>query len=310
MEPLEKDVTYFVVGKQIKTSEVPLLGVLPKVRKKISDEEIKGAIPTGKALLFRTREEAEQYVTFTATYDQDAARCPNLKAPVFEVQLRVPIAEPQMGTTKINTRLLSRKPIEIQYAKVDADNLRYFSGEVPEIPGKYDFKPTDEANIKTPEEWLKKIGFDDKINALQKKIERLQNEDPYAAKELNGIIKKLIANKKEFVEGRNNAQQFVHACTDAIQPKNTENLAKHRGLFASVKSFVESIIQLLNPKFKINSDSIGKIKGVEKSLGEIKPEQVVHETDIAKRTLKSDYEVNSENKVAKAGESGSSIKPG
>ncbi|HAT1942978.1 TPA: hypothetical protein I8Z52_003129, partial [Legionella pneumophila] len=75
-------------------------------------------------------------------------------------------------------------------------------------------------------------------------------------------------------------------------------------------SFVESIIQLLNPKFKINSDSIGKIKGVEKSLGEIKPEQVVHETDIAKRTLKSDYEVNSENKVAKAGESGSSIKPG
>ncbi|WP_161513897.1 hypothetical protein [Legionella pneumophila] len=42
MEPLEKDVTYFVVGKQIKTSEVPLLGVLPKVRKKISDGNKRG----------------------------------------------------------------------------------------------------------------------------------------------------------------------------------------------------------------------------------------------------------------------------
>ncbi|HAT2137831.1 TPA: hypothetical protein I8027_000214 [Legionella pneumophila] len=215
-----------------------------------------------------------------------------------------------MGTTKINTRLLSRKPIEIQYAKVDADNLRYFSGEVPEIPGKYDFKPTDEANVKTPGEWLKKIGFDDKIDALQKKKERLQNEDPYAGMELEEILKILRANRKEFFDGHKSAQQFVEACRVAIQPKNTENLAKHRGLFASVKSLIESIVKVINQEFKINSDSIGKIKGVEKSLGEIKPEQVVHETDIAKRTLKSDYEVNSENKVAKAGESGSSIKPG
>jgi len=36
----------------------------------------------------------------------------------------------------------------------------------------------------------------------------------------------------------------------------------------------------------------------------------VHETDIAKRTIKSDYEVDSENKVAKTGQGGPSIKPG
>ncbi|HDO9877148.1 TPA: hypothetical protein ACT9NG_003039 [Legionella pneumophila] len=302
MDPLETNVTYFVIGKRIKTIESG-----SKLRKKISDEELKKAVPIEEAWLFRTREEADNYARGTRGYNSKVPECPKDCVAIFEVQLRNPVAKPKTDTTQIYP---DGKMIEFQFARVDADNLRYISGGVPGIQGKYQFKPTDEANIKTPEEWLKKIGFDDKINALQKKIERLQNEDPYAAKELNGIIKKLIANKKEFVEGRNNAQQFVHACTDAIQPKNTENLAKHRGLFASVKSFVESIIQLLNPKFKINSDSIGKIKGVEKSLGEIKPEQVVHETDIAKRTLKSDYEVNSENKVAKAGESGSSIKPG
>lgn len=55
-------------------------------------------------------------------------------------------------------------------AKVDADNLRYISGGVPGIPGKYQFKPTDEANVKTPKEWLDKIGFESKIEALQKKV--------------------------------------------------------------------------------------------------------------------------------------------
>ncbi|HAT2067525.1 TPA: hypothetical protein OO122_002696 [Legionella pneumophila] len=199
---------------------------------------------------------------------------------------------------------------EVQYVKVDADNLRYISGGVPGIPGKYQFKPTDEANVKTPEEWLDKIGFDRKIEALESKKGRLKKEDIDAANELKVILDKLRANKEEFVEGRKNAQQFVDACTDAIQPQNTKNLANHRGLFASIKSFVESIVQLVNPKFKINSDSINKIKDVEKSLGEIKPEQVVHETDIAKRTLKSDYEVDSENKVAKTGQGGPSTKLG
>ncbi|HAT8450495.1 TPA: hypothetical protein JA513_13815 [Legionella pneumophila] len=193
-------------------------------------------------------------------------------------------------------------------AKVDADNLRYISGGVPGIPGKYQFKPTDEANVKTPKEWLDKIGFESKIEALQKKVGGLYKKDVNAAEELEDILKELRANKKEFVEGRKNAKQFVDACTDAIKPEKTKALAGHRGLFASIKSFVESIVQLVNPKFKINSDSINKIKDVEKSLGEIKPEQVVHETDIAKRTLKSDYEVDSENKVAKTGQGGPSTK--
>ncbi|HAT1794912.1 TPA: hypothetical protein JBI72_01495 [Legionella pneumophila] len=199
--------------------------------------------------------------------------------------------------------------MEIQCVKIDADNLRYISGGVPGIQGKYQFKPTDEANIKTPKEWLDKIGFDSKIEALQKKVGGLYKKDVNAAEELEDILKELRANKKEFVEGRKNAKQFVDACTDAIKPDNTKNLANHRGIFASVKSFVESIVQLVNPKFKINSDSINKIKDVEKSLGEIKPEQVVHETDIAKRTIKSDYEVDSENKVAKTGQGSPSIKP-
>ncbi|HAT9731084.1 TPA: hypothetical protein JBD73_12380 [Legionella pneumophila subsp. pneumophila] len=202
------------------------------------------------------------------------------------------------------------KSESVQYTKVNPENLRYISGGVPGIPGKYQFNPTDEANIKTPKEWLDKIGFDSKFEALQKKLGRLQKDDLSAGDELENILKELRANKKEFVEGRKNAKQFVDACADAIKPENTKALANHRGLFASVKSFVESIVQLVNPKFKINSDSINKIKDVEKSLGEIKPEQVVHETDIAKRTLKSDYEVDSENKVAKTGQGGPSTKPG
>lgn len=34
MEPLEKDITYFVLGKPIATSEVSLFSVIPEVRKK------------------------------------------------------------------------------------------------------------------------------------------------------------------------------------------------------------------------------------------------------------------------------------
>ncbi|MFO2461361.1 hypothetical protein SCM19_12845 [Legionella pneumophila serogroup 1] len=308
MEPLEKDITYFVVGNPIATSEVSLFSVIPEVRKKISDEEIKGAIPTGDALLFRTREEAEKYARITANFGSKGEI--RHKAPVFEVQLRNPVAEPQTVTKTLRKDRYTLDHIEIQCAKVDADNLRYISGGVPGIPGKYQFKPTDEANVKTPKEWLDKIGFESKIEALQKKVGGLYKKDFNAAEELEDILKELRANKNEFVEGRKNAKQFVDACTDAIKPENTKALANHRGLFASIKSFVESIIQLVNPKFKINSDSINKIKDVEKSLGAIKPEQVVHETDIAKRTLKSDYEVDSENKVAKTGQGGPSTKPG
>ncbi|MFO3071608.1 hypothetical protein SCQ57_04770, partial [Legionella pneumophila serogroup 1] len=199
MDPLETNVTYFVIGKRIKTIESG-----SKLRKKISDEELKKAVPIEEAWLFRTREEADNYARGTRGYNSKVPECPKDCVAIFEVQLRNPVAKPKTDTTQIYP---DGKMIEFQFARVDADNLRYISGGVPGIQGKYQFKPTDEANIKTPEEWLKKIGFDDKINALQKKIERLQNEDPYAAKELNGIIKKLIANKKEFVEGRNNAQQ-------------------------------------------------------------------------------------------------------
>ncbi|HBB6898065.1 TPA: hypothetical protein I8038_002127 [Legionella pneumophila] len=199
---------------------------------------------------------------------------------------------------------------EVQYVKVDADNLRYISGGVPGIPSKYDFKPTDEANVKTPKEWLDKIGFDSKIEALQKKLGRLQKDDPNAGDELENILKKLRANKKEFVEGCKNAKQFVDACTDVIKPENTKALANHRGIFASVTSFIQSIVQWVSPKYKINTDSINKINEVEKSLGEIKPERVVKETGIAKRTIKSDYEVDSDNTVTKAGDRRPGIKPG
>lgn len=310
MEPLEKNVTYFVVGKQIRTSESSSLldreFPYPKERKKISDEEIKGAIPTGDALLFRTRKEAENYVRLTQRHRAGSEH--SQEAPVFEVQLKNSIAEPEVVTKNIISQYGKRQSVE--YTRVNPDDLRYISGAVPGIQGKYQFKPTDEANVKTPKEWLDKIGFDSKIEALEKKVGGLYKKDCNAAEELEDILKKLRANKKEFVEGRQNAKQFVDACTDAIKPDNTKALAGHRGLFASIKSFVESIVQLVNPKFKINSDSINKIKDVEKSLGEIKPEQVVHETDIAKRTLKSDYEVDSENKVVKTGQGGPSIKPG
>ncbi|HBD7142824.1 TPA: hypothetical protein KKW64_001697 [Legionella pneumophila] len=312
MEPLEKDITYFVVGKKIVTSEsssfLDTEHPYPKTRKKISAEEIKGAVPTSEAILFRTRKEAEGYVRLTAKEIGLGVKGHSEAAPIFEVQLRNSIHEPQIVTENIEREL--GKSESVQYTRVNPESLRYISGGVLGIPGKYQFKPTDEANVKTPEEWLDKIGFDDKIEALENKVGGLYKKDFNAAKELEDILKELKANKNEFVEGRKNAKQFVDACTDAIQPKNTKNLANHRGLFASVKSFVESIVQLVNPKFKINSDSINKIKDVEKSLGEIKPEQVVHETDIAKRTLKSDYEVDSENKVAKTGQGGPSTKPG
>ncbi|HAT4694147.1 TPA: hypothetical protein P5R10_001840 [Legionella pneumophila] len=312
MEPLEKDITYFVVGKKIVTSEsssfLDTEHPYPKKRKKISAEEIKGAVPTSEAILFRTRKEAERYVRLTAKDIGSSVKEHSKEAPIFEVQLRNSIHEPQIVTENIEREL--GKSVSVQYTKVNPENLRYLSGGVPEIQGKYDFKPTDEVNVKTPKEWLDKIGFESKIEALQKKLGRLQKDDPNAGDELENILKELRANKKEFVEGRKNAKQFVDACTDAIKPDNTKALAGHRGLFASIKSFVESIVQLVNPKFKINSDSINKIKDVEKSLGEIKPEQVVHETDIAKRTLKSEYEVDSENKVAKTGQGGPSTKPG
>ncbi|MFO3474163.1 hypothetical protein SC122_14990 [Legionella pneumophila serogroup 1] len=309
MDPLEKNVTYFVVGKQVRTSESSSLldreFPYPKARKKISAEEIKGAVPTGEALLFRTRKDAEDYVKLT---QRDRAGSDHSQvAPVFEVQLKNSIAEPEVVTKNIISQYGKRQSFE--YARVNPNDLLYSSGEVLGF-GKCNFKPTDEANVKTPKEWLDKIGFESKIEALQKKVGGLYKKDFNAAEELEDILKELRANKNEFVEGRKNAKQFVDACTDAIKPENTKALANHRGLFASIKSFVESIIQLVNPKFKINSDSINKIKDVEKSLGEIKPEQVVHETDIAKRTLKSDYEVDSENKVAKTGQGGPSTKPG
>lgn len=312
MDPLEKNVTYFVVGKQVRTSESSSLldreFPYPKARKKISAEEIKGAVPISEAILFRTRKEAERYVSLTAKAIGIGDKMHTQEAPIFEVQLRNSIHKPQIVTENIEREL--GKSESVQYTNVNPENLRYISGGVPGIPGKYQFKPTDEANIKTPKEWLDKIGFESKIQALQNKVARLENKDIKAANELKGILENLRANKEEFVEGRKNAQQFVNACADAIKPENTKALANHRGLFASIKSFVESIVQLVNPKFKINSDSINKIKDVEKSLGEIKPEQVVHETDIAKRTLKSDYEVDSENKVAKTGQGGPSTKPG
>ncbi|CZJ09803.1 Uncharacterised protein [Legionella pneumophila] len=309
MEPLEKDVTYFVVGKQVRTSESSSLldreFPYPKARKKISAEEIKGAVPTGEALLFRTRKDAEDYVQLTQR-DRVGSEHSQV-APVFEVQLRKSIAEPEVVTKNVISQFGKRQ--SFVYARVNPNDLLYRSGELLGF-GKCNFKPTDEANVKTPKEWLDKIGFESKIEALQKKVGGLYKKDVNAAEELEDILKELRANKKEFVEGRKNAKQFVDACTDAIKPEKTKALAGHRGLFASIKSFVESIVQLVNPKFKINSDSINKIKDVEKSLGEIKPEQVVHETDIAKRTLKSDYEVDSENKVAKTGQGGPSTKPG
>ncbi|HAT2073233.1 TPA: hypothetical protein I8005_002317 [Legionella pneumophila] len=199
---------------------------------------------------------------------------------------------------------------EVQYVKVDADNLRYISGGVPGIPGKYQFKPTDEVNVKTPKEWLAKIGFDRKIEALQNKVTMLGKEDDRASGELSFIIDKLIKYKQKFLDGHKSAEQFVEACRDKIKPENTKNLANHRGIFASVTSFIESIVQLVSPKYKINTDSINKINEVEKSLGEIKPERVVKETGIAKRTIKSDYEVDSDNTVAKAGDRRPGIKPG
>ncbi|HAT1874867.1 TPA: hypothetical protein U6303_001370 [Legionella pneumophila] len=50
MDPLETNVTYFVIGKRIKTLESE-----SKLRKKISDEELKEAVPIEEAWLFRTR---------------------------------------------------------------------------------------------------------------------------------------------------------------------------------------------------------------------------------------------------------------
>lgn len=302
MEPLETNVTYFVIGKPITTIESN-----SKQRKKISDDELKEAVPTGHALLFRTREEADEYARLTEGYNSKVPDCPRYKDAVFEVQLRNTIDEPQVVTKKIMSHYGQS---EVQYVKVDADNLRYISGGVPGIPGKYQFKPTDEVNVKTPKEWLAKIGFDSKIEALQNKVTMLGKEDDRASEDLSFIIGNLITYKQEFLDGHKSAEQFVEACRDEIKPEKTKNLANHRGIFASATSFIESIVQLVSPKYKINTDSINKINEVEKSLGEIKPERVVKETGIAKRTIKSDYEVDSNNTVAKAGDRRPGIKPG
>lgn len=104
---------------------------------------------------------------------------------IFEVQLRNPVAKPKTDTTQIYP---DGKMIEFQFARVDADNLRYISGGVPGIQGKYQFKPTDEANIKTPKEWLDKIGFDRKIEDLDKKVSMLGKEDARASEDLAFII--------------------------------------------------------------------------------------------------------------------------
>ncbi|HHL3472166.1 TPA: hypothetical protein ACQ51W_002987 [Legionella pneumophila] len=303
MDPLETNVTYFVIGKRIKTLESE-----SKLRKKISDEELKEAVPIEEAWLFRTREEADNYAIGTQGYNSKVPECPRNCVAIFEVQLRNPVAKPKTDTIQINPQ--GSKMIEFQFARVDADNLGYISGGVPGIQGKYQFKPTDEANIKTPKEWLDKIGFDRKIEDLDKKASMLGKEDARASEDLAFIIGNLKKYKREFLDGHKSAEQFVEACRDEIKPEKTKNLANHRGIFASVTSFIESIVQLVSPKYKINTDSINKINEVEKSLGEIKPERVVKETGIAKRTIKSDYEVDSDNTVAKAGDRRPGIKPG
>ncbi|HIG0326665.1 TPA: hypothetical protein ACX87D_000529 [Legionella pneumophila] len=257
---LDTQTTYYVVGKKIQTT-ARSSSFYPEDRKSIPSKEIKEAVPTGDALLFRTKEEAMKYASDTRY--EGGGSDHNREAPVFEVQLKTPINNPSIVKEEIITYQHRKKSVE--YIEVNANNLRFINGEI------LGFKTSFEPAFKTAQDWLDKIGFDKSIADLRKKAALLKKDEHFeAAKELVSICDNLEKSKNQFVKGDKKVREFIEDCKHAVDPEKTKELAKHRGIFAQVKSFIQSVIQKINPDFQFTSGSMKKISEFDKSLDPLK----------------------------------------
>ncbi|WP_133133869.1 hypothetical protein [Legionella sp. W10-070] len=110
----------------------------PKHRNKISDQEIKNAIPQqGETRIFRTQEEAAQYAKLTQEYrvgpdDSYIASFFKVQASVFKVRLKGTIeGDITKMEIKSSSRLASSKTTQVEYVTVNASQLNFISGSVP-----------------------------------------------------------------------------------------------------------------------------------------------------------------------------------
>ena len=142
-------------------------------------------------------------------------------------------------------------------------------------------------------ELLKNSGFDRHLKAILTKAEHLEKSKhptaAAAASEARTIHKILLDNKKEFIAGGKEAQDFVKDCENAIKPEQTKNLAEHRGILGSLQKFVRGIQNVFKSltssspsTYSINTDSMDKVNDMKKSLNKIK-EQSTEDNDVERQ---------------------------
>lgn len=253
---------YYVVGKRIGTTEQG--HIYPKDRQSIAPSEIQEAVPTGEVLLFRTKKEAERYAEAMG-YDGGGSDHSYI-APVFEVQLRNSIDMSLMKKKEIGNNI---RKWNADCMEVNANNLFFLSGQLSGqgFDQEYNFKSTDIKNRTVKEVVLDNMGFNEHIKDLrEKELLLLKQDHKEAAKELHDILDNIDAHQQAYLSGQTTVNQLVEACKNEVTEEKTKKLAEHRGIFKEVKSFIENIIQIVKPDFKINSGSINKINKFKDSL--------------------------------------------
>lgn len=129
---------YYAVGPMIQTSQSSSIldkgFPYPKHRKSIPDREIISAIPKeGTIIIFRTKEEAEQYAKLTQHHRMGTED--SYAATIFKVQLKESVtAQITCQEIKSNSPLITKMTAQVEYTAVDVNQLNFISGRVYGYP--------------------------------------------------------------------------------------------------------------------------------------------------------------------------------